>query len=522
MRKIYLLLLALLPVAAFSQERIMVIADPHVLASSLMEDGEALGTMMASQRKMIDLSETAWLAAMDTALKYKPALVLIPGDLTKDSEVASHEVVINQLRRLHEAGIKTLVIPGNHDIGGKAYAYKGAEKTEVESMTDEGWEIAYDWIYKDAVSKDTDSHSFASEPLDGLTVLGIDGSHGSEGIGSLSAQTLEWVLAQADAAAEKGNMIIAMTHWQLLEDFDKKSMMESACRMKDADALRDSLLHHHVHLVLTGHFHVNAISTYRDTLSTSMDSIVEISTGSLVTFPCPYRWLTISENREEVTVESAALTAIGNIPDLRTYSREWMREHTSNLIPSLARKLWGKLLDKWDEQIAPALQDAGLDPMAIMMLKMKLPQTDEAQVEITQKHIGAPAINMYLFYSEASEAKRPLEGNTVANALYDGMQAMLTELMGNSILGAVFFGIAKPFIEDPVQSLVEDKTLRTTAHADITDDLDVILGEPSEVPTGVESVEGDASRVVKYIRNGQLLIQKGNQIYTPQGQRIAQ
>ena len=503
MKKIFFLAALLLPMMSFAQERVMVIADPHVTPQSVIDMEPDFDNYMKTQRKMLDLSEPIWHAMLDTALKYKPDLVLIPGDLTRDGEAAAHDTVSAGILRLQAAGIRTLVIPGNHDLPG------------------ENWEALYPGTFDGAV-KDPGSHSFAVEPLPGVTVIGIDGSDGKASIGKLSGATQAWILDQADAAVAKGNMIIAMSHWQILEHFDQVGQLEPASRFNNPDDLRDKLMHHGVNLVLTGHFHVSGITTFRDTTGLTSDSIVEITTGSPITFPCPYRWLTINKNRKGITVTTDYITSLGGIAEFTDYSREWMREHTSNLIPSLARKLWGKLLDKWDEQIAPALQDAGLDPMAIMMLKMKLPQTDEAQVEITQKHIGAPAINMYLFYSEASEAKRPLEGNTVANALYDGMQAMLTELMGNSILGAVFFGIAKPFIEDPVQSLVEDKTLRTTAHADITDDLDVILGEPSEVPTGVESVEGDASRVVKYIRNGQLLIQKGNQIYTPQGQRIAQ
>ena len=73
MKKLFLLL-ALVPFMMRAQERIMVIADPHVLAGSLVEPGQALDDMMASQRKMLDLSEEAWNAVMDTALKYRPAL----------------------------------------------------------------------------------------------------------------------------------------------------------------------------------------------------------------------------------------------------------------------------------------------------------------------------------------------------------------------------------------------------------------------------------------------------------------
>ena len=40
-----------------------------------------------------------------------------------------------------------------------------------------------------------------------------------------------------------------------------------------------------------------------------------------------------------------------------------------------------------------------------------------------------------------------------------------------------FFEVVKPEIEGSVQSLVEDKTLRATKHADVTDDLELVLGK---------------------------------------------
>jgi len=70
---------------------------------------------------------------------------------------------------------------------------------------------------------------------------------------------------------------------------------------------------------------------------------------------------------------------------------------------------------------------------------------------------------------------------------------------------------------------VEDKTQwQSERYADVTDDLHLILVINDAELQGVEQLEEESSRAVKYIQNGQLLIQKGNQIYTPQGQRIAQ
>ena len=86
----------------------MVISDPHVIAQSLLQPGTAADEMLASGRKMLDLSEPAWKALMDTALLYQPDLLLIPGDLTKDGEAISHDTVVASLARLQSAGIPTL------------------------------------------------------------------------------------------------------------------------------------------------------------------------------------------------------------------------------------------------------------------------------------------------------------------------------------------------------------------------------------------------------------------------------
>ena len=490
-------MLAILPLTAISQERIMVIADPHVFASSLHDEEAAFTQMMSTQRKMLDLSEAIWLAAIDTALKYQPELVLIPGDLTKDSESASHEVVISQLNRLREAGIKVLVIPGNHDIGCNASGYQGDTTVSVENMSDEEWESAYDWIYKGAVAKDADSHSFAAEPLNGVTVLGIDGSHESQSIGWLSDNSLEWVLEQADAAYEKGNMIIAMCHWQLLEDIDKKGLVEGSCRLQKADSVRDCLLQHHVRLVLTGHFHVDAITTYRDTLSAGLDSIVEISTGSLITYPCPYRWLTIDKNREEISVETAYLRSLNGIDDLYSYSREWMREHASNLVPAMSLRAWGKA-DEALEMIRNNPQYGG--EILATLLQASMPGSDEERVALVERNFGSSVVEMYLLYSDGNEPEHP-EADSLAQEIYLGMEKMIHE-MTDATMGNIYLKSMQDFLiltalevaKEPVQSLVEDRTQwKSKSYSDRTDDLHLTLRINASRKDGVENIKASES-----------------------------
>ena len=515
MKKTIILLCALFTLSLHGQDQIMVITDPHVLAQSLIEEGQAFDDMMDGQRKMIDLSEPAFMALIDTALAHKPSLLLIPGDLTKDSEMESHNVVLQQLKRLNEAGIKTLVMPGNHDIDGPAYAYKGNQKISVPKMTDSEWDAFYAPIQTSIIAQDNLSHSYVAEPLPGLTILSIDGSHGTAGTGSIADSTLQWLLQQADSANQKGNMIIAMCHWQLLEHVDKSAMASSSTRLKNADAIRDSLMAHQVHVLLTGHMHINGMTTYRDTTGLTQDSIVEITTGAPITYPCPYRWLTIAQDRSSLSVETAYITSLPSHPDLNTYSREWMRQQAQLMLPELSLQLWSKT-DQAFDMIAndPSMSNI-IGAGVITMLKQCLPQTDSAKIDLVERHLGSTVIELYLLHSEANEPERP-QTDSVAQAMYKGMESMMREVtdpkFNNFLLRDIQdFIIAAAVVKakEPIQSMVEDVThWESVLYSDRTDDLSAILivNEP---------------RVTTSISNEHIREQMMNKVYDILGRPVA-
>ena len=508
MKKILVLLLALMPIFAWSEQRIMVIADPHVYPLTSIAQEADFDAYMAKQRKMVDLSEPIWHALVDTAFKYHPDLLLIPGDMARDGEQAAHDTVVAALNRLQQAGIRTLVIPGNHDLPGA------------------NWETLYADTYENAV-KDPNSHSYAVSPLQGVTVIGIDGSNGKAGTGNLSSQTLSFILAQADSAVAKGHTIIAMSHWQILEHFDKQGSLESSCRFEDADALRDSLMAHGVHLVITGHFHVNGVTTWKGE-NNANDSLVEITTGSPITYPCPYRWLTLSDDCADMMVATDYITSVDTITDLTAYSREWMREHTYNLIPSLAPRVWDRAesyKDKIVSQYGTIVKamclyfgDLGAE------IDNALPSTDSAKIDLLQRHVGDAVVNLYLFHSEANENERPLLGDSLAQAVYDGMTNMVTEVIINSevltCMSELLLPMAKLMAQEPVQSIVEDLTCRNKGNEDRTDDLRpaLHLNAPQRFDA-IETVE-ESSSPAKFLRDGHLIIRQGNRLYNANGMEI--
>ena len=475
MKKIYLFSLLFLPILLHAQEKIMLIADPHVLATSLVEEGTAFDEMLQKQRKMLDMSEAAFCALVDTALVHKPDLVLIPGDLTKDGEIESHDVVIAQINKLLAAGINVLAIPGNHDIGGKAYAYRGTETVAVETLADNAWESTYDMIYSQVLAKDPASHSYVAEPLRGVTVLGIDASH-NDGEGYLTDESLTWIIAQADAAKEKGNMVLAMCHWQVLEHMDDGGVIgEESSHIQEAAAVRDALMAHGVRMLLTGHVHVNSISTYRDTTGITNDSIIEVSTGSPITYPCPYRWLTLSEDRSSVAVSTAQLATLPNYDNLTTYSRDWMAEHVKVLLPTLSVRLYNKAEVVLIKKAEEALASMPMGSMLISMFKNTLPQTDAEKVALVDKHFASTFVEMYLLHSVANEPQHA-EADSLAQAMYAGFDAMIHELT-DAVLKS-YASMQEAMIthvqnmnRPAIQSLVEDRTHWATPYSDQTDDL---------------------------------------------------
>jgi 3',5'-cyclic AMP phosphodiesterase CpdA len=89
----------------------------------LVNDGKAWQNYLAGSRKMVDKSAEIFDALVDTVLKERPDAVLIPGDLTKDGALLSHEYVVSRLDTLLKAGIPAFVIPGNHDLGTSGAVY---------------------------------------------------------------------------------------------------------------------------------------------------------------------------------------------------------------------------------------------------------------------------------------------------------------------------------------------------------------------------------------------------------------
>ena len=328
--KICMMALALMmAMATWAQTNIVVLSDTHVMGPGLLvNDGAAWQKELANDRKLFDYSQEVFDVLIETMLSEKPDMVLITGDLTKDGELLSHQYVAGQLNRLREAGIKTFVIPGNHDFGSKhALIFDGDQSSKAEVVSREQFtELYRNHGYGAESLRDETSLSYCCEPVEGLLLIGLDS--GTDG--RLEESTLQWACQQAAQAQQQGKYVLAMMHHALLPHFNEEDQMLPSSVVQNYETVRNRLADAGVQVVLTGHIHISDIA--KDYNADLTRSIYDISTGSVISYPCDYRHLSLSEDRAQLSVSTNRITTLPDHPVYGTTAKERLHQSLSQFV----------------------------------------------------------------------------------------------------------------------------------------------------------------------------------------------
>ena len=328
--RICMMALALMmAMATWAQTNIVVLSDTHVMGPGLLvNDGAAWQKELANDRKLFDYSQEVFDVLMETMLSEKPDMVLTTGDLTKDGELLSHQYVAGQLNRLREAGIKTFVIPGNHDFGSKhALIFDGDQSSKAEVVSREQFtELYRNHGYGAESLCDETSLSYCCEPVEGLLLIGLDS--GTDG--RLEEATLQWACQQAAQAQQQGKYVLAMMHHALLPHFNAEDQLLPSSVVQNYETVRNRLADAGVQVVLTGHIHISDIA--KDYNADLTRSIYDISTGSVISYPCDYRRLTLSEDRAQLSVSTNRITTLPDHPVYGTTAKERLHQSLSQFV----------------------------------------------------------------------------------------------------------------------------------------------------------------------------------------------
>lgn len=338
--------------------KIGVFADPHYFSKTLTPEGEAFEAYLASDRKLLHLSADITEEAVNQLAASDCDFIIIPGDLTKDGETVCHEEFANELKRLTDAGKKVYVISGNHDINNpEAVKFDGDKTIPVKSVNPEQFrEIYSEFGYCEASDTDNNSLSYVAEPTSWLRIIAMDScfynanysrNHSYTG-GFFTEETYNWILEKIKEGKEKGQIVIGFMHHGIVPHLGIQEQFFAEYLVDDWEKVSSDFADAGMQLVFTGHFHAQDISDYT---SAAGNQIWDVQTGSLVTYPVPYREIIINKDGK-TEIDSILITEISSVEDFGSYSEDFLYNGMKTLIPYMLK---GQIVNFG---IAPAFADA--------------------------------------------------------------------------------------------------------------------------------------------------------------------
>lgn len=306
--------------------RFAVISDPHLYAARLGTAGSAFEDYLNQDPKLLRESEAILESALDSVIQQGVHFVLIPGDLTKDGEVANHVLMAQHLAKLEKHGIQAFVVPGNHDINNPdAVSFRGDSTSPVPTASPALFRAIYQRFgYGQALDRDTESLSYVVEPVPGLWVLGIDSTDTAQNDelgkprvgGKLSPGTLAWMVAKVQLAQAQGKQVIAFMHHGVVPDFAAQPAVFADYLVDDWPTVNVTLAGAGLRVIFTGHYHAQDASYLFTETGTLVSPLCDVETSSLAAYPCAYRMVTVQAGH--LAIESQRVTAItadtGGVP----------------------------------------------------------------------------------------------------------------------------------------------------------------------------------------------------------------
>lgn len=251
--------------------------------------------------------------------------LLIPGDLTQDGEPQNHEWLSNYLKTLP---FPVYVIPGNHDFP----TLSGENPGKNPAIT----YPQFPSYYTHCGYNQTDKLYYTCELHPGVQLVALNSNifdKTGEQLGCMDEEQLQWLEDLLPKIRDQ--FILVMVHHNVIEHFPGQANHQISTRymLDNAPRLKQLLNQYEVRLVFTGHLHVQDIARE--------GNLYEITTGSLVSYPHPYRVIEVSgesQGEMELNIQSHWVKAVPGWEDLLKFSREWMGDRADGFMMRLLTK----------------------------------------------------------------------------------------------------------------------------------------------------------------------------------------
>lgn len=345
-------------------KRLAVISDVHLMAPSLLQkEGKAFDNYIANDRKMLVESPELLDSVSKHLIAYQPQIIFITGDLTKDGERISHQLLVDRyLKPLKAQGIRIYVVPGNHDVNNphaKVYNGDNAQRTTTVSAKD-FTHIYNDYGYGEALATDPNSLSYVVQLDDKTRLIVVDACRYEDNnfdkdicvtAGRIKPQTMDFIQAEAQKAHKLGMNVIMMMHHGIVSHFkwQDKIMKEYLVNNWKKDAKR--LAQMGIKVCFTGHFHAQDIS--------NKYGLTDIETGSTVSYPHPYRLIDVDTDKQTLQIRTEKVESLTSMKDNKeTLQQKSERFATSALSGVMETMVPKKVPDEVKKECAQVLGKA--------------------------------------------------------------------------------------------------------------------------------------------------------------------
>lgn len=295
--------------------------DLHYISPKICDNGAAFHTLVEnSDGKAMFYIQEIMETFVDEMTALRPDAVLLTGDLTLLGAKASHEDLAKLLDKLAEAGVQTLVIPGNHDLdSSSALSFDGEEYAAAGGLSAEDFEALYaPYGFDQALSRDEHSLSYIYAPRKDLRILMLDTNAGAWC--SVTEETMEWLERQLKAAKKAGAKVVAASH-QNMDIHNPRFTW--GYQIVGGDALAALYEKYGVLCNLSGHLHNQHIVD---------GAVPEVATSSLPI--CPNQYGVITYDGKTFSYQTKELDVAGwaakngetdpELLDFAAYSAEFM------------------------------------------------------------------------------------------------------------------------------------------------------------------------------------------------------
>lgn len=297
-----------------------VVSDLHIALPQTIWDAP-------NRFHLVEVSIPAFEQILTQLMADPPDFLLLPGDLVQHGERENHQWLANRLAQLP---FPAYVVPGNHDV-----VRQWSHLSEAGSSADRISLADFPQIYRQFGYADGQQLDYQQEILPNVHLIGLNSNAFDEageqlGTGLIDDAQLVWLDAQLTALA--GKFVMVMVHHNVLEHLPGQSQTKLGQRymIRNAPQLVSRLQAADVPVAFTGHLHVQDIA--------QADNFYAITTGSLVSYPHPYRLMTLTTDEagvHQLQVESRRIESVPEWPTLQQTSKDWMGDRSFPFILKL-------------------------------------------------------------------------------------------------------------------------------------------------------------------------------------------